>query len=181
MEIVSKIENKKISDIKPYIRNARNNEKTIALLCKIIPKVGFNVPIVIDENGIIVKGHARYVAAIRLGMKEVPCVVTHASAEDVKLDRIADNVVSEFSEWLTEDLLSELKTMDVEFDMSELNLPSFRDISVDVNTEPEFVQGDDSDAAEGQLEEDNGLSQGKAYYIAKCPRCGARNVVEADV
>ena len=179
MEIVNKIENKKISEIKPYIRNARNNEKTIELLCKIIPQVGFNVPIVIDENGIIVKGHARYVAAIRLGMTEVPCVVTHASPEDVKLDRIADNVVSEFSEWLTEDLLSELKNMDFDFDMSELNLPSFRDISVDINTEV-YDATQKQPEHDASSEQNDDFKEGKIYYIAKCPRCGERNVVEVD-
>jgi len=51
---------KKLSEVKPYIRNPRKNDKTVELLCKIIPKVGFNVPLVIDEKGIIVKGHARF-------------------------------------------------------------------------------------------------------------------------
>ena len=44
---------KKINEIKPYIRNPRKNDKTVQLLCEIIPKVGFNVPLVIDKNGII--------------------------------------------------------------------------------------------------------------------------------
>ena len=86
---------KKISEVKPYIRNPRKNDKTVELLCKIIPKVGFNVPLVIDEKGIIVKGHARFTAAIRLGMKEIPCIVTHASEEAIKADRIADNKISD--------------------------------------------------------------------------------------
>ena len=76
MEIVNQIVMKKISEVKPYVRNPRKNDKTVNLLVEIIPKVGFNVPLVIDRNGIIVKGHARYSAAIRLGMEEIPCVVT---------------------------------------------------------------------------------------------------------
>ena len=67
MEIVNQIVMKKISEVKPYVRNPRKNDKTVNLLVEIIPKVGFNVPLVIDRNGIIVKGHARYAAAIRLG------------------------------------------------------------------------------------------------------------------
>lgn len=101
MEIVNQIVMKKISEVKPYVRNPRKNDKTVNLLVEIIPKVGFNVPLVIDRNGVIVKGHARYAAAIRLGMEEVPCVVTDADEETIKLDRLADNRISEFSEWTT--------------------------------------------------------------------------------
>lgn len=128
--VEDKIVMKKISEIKPYIRNPRKNEKTVDLLCKVIPKVGFNVPLVIDEKGVIVKGHARFTAAIRLGMQELPCIVTHASEEAIKADRIADNKISEFSEWVNEELLHELDSIELDFDFTELGFPSvsFEDI-----------------------------------------------------
>lgn len=47
MEIVNQIVMKKISEVKPYVRNPRKNDKTVNLLVEIIPKVGFNVPLVI--------------------------------------------------------------------------------------------------------------------------------------
>lgn len=121
---------KKINEIKPYVRNPRKNDKTVELLCKIIPKVGFNVPLVIDENGIIVKGHARFTSAIRLGMQEVPCIITHADPEAIKADRIADNKISEFSEWVNDELMHEIDMIDLDFDFSELGFPkvSFDDI-----------------------------------------------------
>ena len=129
---------KKISEIKPYIRNPRKNDKTVELLCKIIPKVGFNVPLVIDKNGIIVKGHARYVAAIRLGMEELPCIITHADEEAIKADRITDNKISEFSEWVNEELLHEIDMIDFDFDFTELGFPS---VSFDdIPTMDEFVE-----------------------------------------
>ena len=119
-----------INTVKPYVRNPRKNDKTVELLCKVIPKVGFNVPLVIDENGIIVKGHARFTAAIRLGMTEVPCIITHADPEAIKADRIADNKISEFSEWVNEELMHEIDMIDLDFDFSELGFPtlSFDDI-----------------------------------------------------
>lgn len=116
MEIVNQIVMKKISEVKPYVRNPRKNDKTVNLLVEIIPKVGFNVPLVIDRNGIIVKGHARYAAAIRLGMEQVPCVVTDADEETIKLDRLADNRISEFSEWVNDELLHELDMLNLDFD-----------------------------------------------------------------
>lgn len=125
MEVVKKIVMKKISEVRPYVRNPRKNDKTVELLVKVIPVVGFNVPLVIDQSGVIVKGHARYAAAIRLGMTEVPCVVTDADEETIKLDRLTDNKISEFSEWINEDLLHEVDmlNLDFDFDLDALGFP----------------------------------------------------------
>ena len=130
MKIVNEIVMRPISSIKPYIRNPRRNDKTVDLLVQIIPKVGFNVPLVIDQNGVIVKGHSRFRAAIKLGMTELPCVITDADEETIKLDRIADNKISEFSEWVTDDLMHELDMLNIDFDLSTLgfDMPKFEEI-----------------------------------------------------
>ena len=67
--------------LKPYFRNPRNNDKTVEALVKIIPRVGFNVPIVVDKNMVIIKGHSRWNASRILGLKEVPCIISEASEE----------------------------------------------------------------------------------------------------
>ena len=130
MEVVNEIVMRPISTIKPYIRNPRKNDKTVDMLVKIIPVVGFNQPILIDEKGVIVKGHARFKAAIKLDMKEVPCVITHADEEAIKADRLADNKISELSEWVNDELLHELDMLNVDIDLSDLGfpMPSFEDI-----------------------------------------------------
>lgn len=120
---------KKIGEIKPYIRNPRKNDKTVELLCKVIPVVGFNVPILIDSKGVIIKGHARYTAAIRLGMEEVPCVISHADEEAIKADRITDNKISEFSEWVTDELLHEVDMLNLDgldIDLEAMGIPVTR-------------------------------------------------------
>lgn len=141
---------KKINEIKPYVRNPRKNDKTVELLCKVIPKVGFNVPLVIDEKGIIVKGHARFTAAIRLGMQELPCIITHADAEAIKADRIADNKISEFSEWVNEELMHEIDSIDLDFDFTELGFPKldFSDIPSAEDFAQEFEEEHSDDAHE---------------------------------
>lgn len=148
MEIVNQIVMKKISEVKPYVRNPRKNDKTVNLLVEIIPKVGFNVPLVVDRSGVIVKGHARYAAAIRLGMEQVPCVVTDADEETIKLDRLADNRISEFSEWINEDLLHEIDmlNLDFEFDLESLGF------SLPENTleDDAFFEGGVSDESDEQ-------------------------------
>ena len=123
VDVAKNIVMKPINEVKPYIRNPRRNEKTVKVLVDIIPVVGFNQPIVVDKKGIIVKGHARYAAAIQLGMTEVPCIVTDADEEAIKLDRIADNKISELSEWVNDDLLHEVDMLNIDFDLSELGLP----------------------------------------------------------
>lgn len=147
INVESKIEMRKINQIKPYIRNPRKNDKTVELLCKIIPKVGFNVPLVIDSKGIIVKGHARYTAAIRLGMTELPCIVTHADEEAIKADRITDNKISEFSEWINEELLHEADMIDVDFDLTEFGLPA---MNFDDIPDPEDFLDEDEEISDEQ-------------------------------
>lgn len=106
--------------IKPYHRNARYNDETVQKLCEIIPKVGFNQPIVVDKNNIIVKGHSRWKAAVRLGMEKVPCVVSENDDETNKLDRLADNKIQEFSKWNDELLATELASLNIEdLDMTD--------------------------------------------------------------
>ena len=90
---------KPVNEIIPYWRNPRRNDVTVDALVERIQKSGFNVPIVIDKNGVVVKGHARLRAAKRLGMERVPVVVSYASEDVIKADRIADNKIQELSSW----------------------------------------------------------------------------------
>ena len=61
-----RIETKKLETIKPYWRNPRKSENTIEELKKSIIKFGFKVPLVVDEEGVIITGHARYKALLQL-------------------------------------------------------------------------------------------------------------------
>ena len=198
---------KKIGEIKPYIRNPRKNDKTVELLCKVIPKVGFNVPLVIDEKGVIVKGHARFTAAIRLGMTELPCIISHADPEAIKADRIADNKISEFSEWVNDELMHEIDMIDLDFDFSELGFPSvsFDDIPAFDDFEPEqgvsdedkqklyqeFLENQAKEAAvpveitsekaiEKAIQKHNNVpSSPMQYYKCTCEKCGHVMFVDA--
>ncbi len=129
MDVVSTLEMVPIGKIKPYERNARKHDATVDKLVTLIPKVGFNVPLVLDRNNVIVKGHTRWKAARKLGIKILPCVYTDADEETIKLDRIADNRVQEFSQWDDELLASEMASLNLDFDLSVLELnfemPSF--------------------------------------------------------
>lgn len=191
VQIENEIIMRPINTVRPYVRNPRKNNKTVELLCKIIPRVGFNVPLVIDEKGIIVKGHARFTAAIRLGMQEVPCIITHADEEAIKADRITDNKISEFSEWVTDELMQEINEMD--FDLSDIGLPKLDlDDVPTVDTVNDDLKKDErpviSEEKRQQLYEEFRKEQSEAqvaetmqaledfgntpYYKCVCDKCG---------
>ena len=104
------------SQLKPYFRNPRNNDKTVEALVKIIPRVGFNVPIVVDKDMVIIKGHSRWNASKILELKEVPVIISEASDEQNNKDRILDNAVHELTEWDYEKLKVELDLTGIDLD-----------------------------------------------------------------
>ena len=150
VKTVDKIVMRKLDSITPYDKNPRKNSKTVELLVQVIPKVGFNVPLVLDKDGVIVKGHARYYAATILGMDEIPCVISDASPEEIKLDRIADNKVFEFSKWDDEELLHEVDMLNLDIDMSMFGLPS---VGGEGFEEFEFNDDDDIELSQEAIDE----------------------------
>lgn len=98
-----------IGQIKPYWRNPRKNQKTVDALIVSIKKYGFNVPLVIDSNYVIITGHARYKALLSLGWGEVPCIISEMNEQQAKEYRIADNKTSEISEWDKAQLDAEIR------------------------------------------------------------------------
>lgn len=106
--------------LKPYFRNPRNNDKTVMALVKIIPRVGFNVPIVVDKEMVIIKGHSRWNASRILGLKEVPVIISSASEEQNNKDRVLDNAIHELTEWDYDKLKVELDLTGVSLDEYKL-------------------------------------------------------------
>ena len=75
------------------------------------------MPIVIDAHGVIVCGHTRYKAAMKLGLDEVPCIVADdLTDEQIKAYRLADNKVAEHATWDESLLALEIGEI-IDFDM----------------------------------------------------------------
>ena len=104
-----KVANRNLAELTPYAKNAKKHDSTqIANVAESIRQFGFVQPIVIDQNGVIVIGHCRALAAKKLGMKEVPCVcVDDLTPEQVNALRIVDNKSNE-SPWDFDILADEL-------------------------------------------------------------------------
>lgn len=105
----------KITDIKPYDKNAKlHDKKQINNVAESIKQFGWQQPIVVDADGVIIVGHCRYEAAKKLKLKEVPCVVAkNLTEEQVQKYRLLDNKTNE-SDWDMELLADDLFGLDFE-------------------------------------------------------------------
>lgn len=88
-----KIELWEISKVKPYEKNAKKHpEDQVKRIAESLNKFGWDQPIVVDQNGVIIKGHGRRLAALSLNLKKVPVLVrSDLSEEQVRAARLADN------------------------------------------------------------------------------------------
>jgi len=116
-----KIELRKLSDIKPYPGNPRQNEAAVDAVAESLRQFGFRQPLVVDTEGVIVCGHTRYKAARKLGLTKVPVhVATDLTPEQIRAYRIADNKTADLAAWDYELLpieLSELQGMGVDLEL----------------------------------------------------------------
>jgi len=95
-----KIEHRALSAITPYEKNPRLNDDAVDAVAESIERFGFRVPLVVDENGVIVCGHTRFKAAQKLGLDKVPVhVAKDLTPEQIRAYRIADNKTAELSSW----------------------------------------------------------------------------------
>ena len=145
---------KNIAELREYENNPRHNENAIDAVAASIKEFGFKVPIVIDENNVIIAGHTRRKAAEKLGMTLVPCIVADdLTPEQIKAFRLADNKVSELAGWDFEKMEQELAELS-EFDMTQFGFLSDSD---DINIDDFF---EDAEPKE------------KEPKMITCPHCG---------
>lgn len=148
--------NIKLSDLKPYERNPRNNKEAVDYVANSIREFGFKNPIIVDKNNVIVAGHTRYLACKKLGIKEVPCVIADdLTDEQIKAFRLADNKVAEIATWDLDLLDEELNDL-LNFDMSDFGF----DVGLE---EPEEAQEDEFDIDE--LPEEPKAKLGDIYQL----------------
>lgn len=114
---------KKTTALAPYAGNPLSHPaEQIEELAKGIRQFGFTNPILIDGKGEIIAGHGRLMAALKLGLKEVPCIeLGHLSEAQKRAYRIADNKVSRKSFFDMEAVAKEIQAiaeLDVDFDLA---------------------------------------------------------------
>ena len=159
-----KVERWKIERLVPYARNARtNSDEQVAQIAASIREWGWTTPVLVDEDGGIIAGHGRTLAAQRLQMAEVPVMVARGWSDAKKRAYIlADNKLALNAGWENELLnleLSELKELDFDleligFSADEILQLSFKEKDLYPDSSTQEIDPDD-------------------YKMGhQCPKCG---------
>ena len=144
----------------PFVGNPRKHpDDAVKKLVASIEHFGWTNPILLDQEGRVLAGHARLKAAGKVGLKQVPVIRLPLSGQDAELYVIADNKTAELTEWDW----SKLGDLFATLDTGELNLE---------------LSGFDMGEIEGLM---NGLDNAKPEPEVKgkgkeieCPECGHR-------
>lgn len=115
-----KVVEMELRKIIPYENNPRKNEKAVDAVMQSIKQFGFKNPIIVDENMVIISGHTRRLAALKLSMDKVPVIIAKdLTEEQVRAFRLADNRVASFSSW------DEAKLKEEIADINNIDLSDF--------------------------------------------------------
>ena len=155
-----KVKNVPVEEIKIYENNPRRvTEEAVNAVSASIKEFGFKVPVILDRENVIVAGHTRVMAAQKLGMSEVPCIVADdLTPEQIKAFRLADNKTCELTGWDFEKLDLELEELNL--DMSEFGFELGEE---DIDTGAFFTEAEPVEKPEKQ----------SSPHVIICPQCGA--------
>jgi ParB family chromosome partitioning protein len=165
-----------IDQVTPYWRNPRKSDRAIEAVAESIRRYGFNTPIVVDAEGVVIAGHTRLRAARKLGLEEVPVLVRDdLPAEKAKAYRIADNATGAIARWDYDALAKEL------LDLESLDAMGafFRDGEI-----VGLLSRDDADAALLAVASDGDLTppaRVRTEIEVSCPNCGEYFRVDTKV
>lgn len=108
IKINDKIIELPIDAVKAY-QGSHKTDGVVGIIKQSLEEFGFQQPIIIDKNNVVVAGNALYKAAKELGKEKIPCLRTdYLTDEQIQQYRIADNKTSEFARWNEKKLRKEL-------------------------------------------------------------------------
>jgi len=116
-----KVERRKVSDLIPYARNSRtHSDEQVGQIAASIKEWGWTVPVLIDPAGGLIAGHGRIMAAQKLGIEDVPCMIADGWTDaQKKAYVIADNKLALNAGWDNDMLKVELGELEeLDFDLS---------------------------------------------------------------
>lgn len=126
-----------IDQVKPYANNPRVNDDAVEVTANSIKEFGWQQPIVVDKDNVIIVGHTRLRAARQLGMQKVPIIIADKlSDEQAKAYRLADNKSSDYAIWDNKKLLEELEALERDVYTGFKTSDYFEDILDERDNEP---------------------------------------------
>lgn len=173
------IETKLISELIPYVNNARtHSDEQVTQIASSIKEFGFNNPILIDKDNGIIAGHGRLEAAKKLGYTEVPTIrLEHLTDTQRKAFILADNRIALNSGWDTTLLSLELKELDTELDLTSLGFDAKELAAL---LAPEQVEGNTDEDSVPDVPEEPITKPGDIYKLGNHRlMCGDSTSVDA--
>ena len=116
------VEHWPLAELAPYAANARTHSAAqVAQIAASIRAFGFNVPCLVDDNGELIAGHGRLLAAKDLNLDTVPVIrINHLTEAQVKAFRLADNKLALNADWDLDLLAKEIAMLDAQAIAPEL-------------------------------------------------------------
>ncbi|WP_230384154.1 ParB N-terminal domain-containing protein [Corynebacterium phoceense] len=135
-----------LASITPAAKNPRKiTGKAVEVTAKSIKRFGWQQPIVVDRNHVIIAGHTRYQAALHLGLKNAPVIVaSHLTPAEADAYRIADNRTSDYTTWDFPELVDQLEELSTDF-ADELGLADWQGILADFDAMNEDTGAETTD------------------------------------
>jgi DNA modification methylase len=146
--LADKIEQWPTDRLVPYARNARTHtDSQVAQIAASIAEFGFTNPILAGSDGVIVAGHGRLAAALKLGIEMVPVVVLdHLTPTQRRALVIADNRIAENAGW--DEAMLQVELIALQDDDFDLSLTGF-----DADALADLLAGGET-TNDGQTDED---------------------------
>ena len=108
-----KMQKLKLAEIVPYGNNPRKNDSAVNAVAESIRQCSYITPVIVDEDHVILAGHTRYKALLKLGYTECEVVVASGLTEEQKKKyRLYDNKTAELAGWDQKKLSEELSDVD---------------------------------------------------------------------
>ena len=125
------IEHWPIAQLRPYAQNSRvHSPGQVAKIATSLSEFGWTVPVLVSADGEIIAGHGRILAAAQLGLEQIPVIILdHLSEAQRRAYRIADNKLTELSDWDETLLAQELNALKI--DDFDLALTGFDDAEIE--------------------------------------------------
>jgi DNA modification methylase len=95
------VKRRPLAALLPYARNARTHSPAqVKQIAASIAEWGWTMPVLVDDDGVLIAGHGRVLAAQGLGISDVPTMTASGWTEaQVKAYRIADNKLTLNAGW----------------------------------------------------------------------------------
>lgn len=166
----------KVGDLIPYEKNAKEHPRQqVEKIAMSIREYGFNVPVLVDKNNVVIAGHGRLAAAELEGIEFVPAIyIEHLSEDQVKAFRIADNRVAE-SRWLKELLKEDLAALymaGMDLELTGMDLAQLENMLPDLLEKKGKTDADDLPS---ESETEKRVTAGEIW------RCGDHQLMCGDV